>query len=90
MDQFEAAAKRHRMKEEARTEKKLKKIKEKDGTIEFKEEKADPEELKEEEIIDNSYDSEFEAEFFGQKDPELNKELGNLKGESESDSDDDD
>ena len=68
-------------------------MKEKNGTIDFKEEKANPEEIKEldnEDIIENSYDSEFEAEFFGQKDPELNKQLGNLKEEEQSNSDDSD
>jgi hypothetical protein len=29
-------------------------------------------------VEENEYDSEFEEEFFGKKDKDLNKELGNL------------
>ena len=47
-------------------------MKEKYGTIDFKEEKGDAEELNDDDVIENSYDSEFEAEFFGGKNKELN------------------
>ena len=66
-------------------------MKEKYGTIDFKEEKLgeneseildaqikrgeEPAKHNEDEVIENSYDSEFEAEFFGGKNPELNAEM---------------
>ena len=106
MDQFEAAAKRHRLKEEAAREKRDRKYKEKHGLLEIKgkENPYDSEEKEydqavateikvgqDDDIISNSYDSEFEAEFFGKKDPELNRKLGNRSFDKDaegSDSDD--
>ena len=91
MDEFEAAAKRHKLREAAKAEKKDRRMKEKYGTIDFKEEKGDAEELNDDDVIENSYDSEFEAEFFGGKNKELNAKADEiLQGEASSGSDSDD
>lgn len=44
MDEFEAAAKRHKIREAAKAEKKDRRMKEKYGVIDFKEEKLDEDE----------------------------------------------
>ena len=91
MDEFEAAAKRHKLREAAKAEKKDRRMKEKYGTIDFKEEKADDQPLNPDDVIENSYDSEFEAEFFGVKNKELNAKADEiLQGEASSGSDSDD
>ena len=107
MDQFEAAAKRHRLKEEAAREKRDRKYKEKTGFLEIKDKKENPYDSEEkeydqavateikigqddEDVISNSYDSEFEAEFFGKKDPELNRKLGNRSFDKDADGSDSD
>jgi hypothetical protein len=90
VDEFEAAAKRHKLKEEAAKEKKKLRQLAKAGDLMFKEDNPYDSEEKEYEAAEKahrkaidgeeaheegSYDSELEAEFFGKKDPEANKKL---------------
>ena len=88
LDKFEAAAKRHEMKQEAARQKAMRKktdimFKEKnpnpyDSDEDAQYEKAAVKDLQYEEgeeLEEKSYDSELEEEFFGKKDPELNGRL---------------
>lgn len=100
-DQIEAAAKKHKLREEAARERAERRKKQE--TVQFKENPYDSEEkeydedqkaekkyqqeLDGSEAEENSYDSEFEQEFFGKKDPELNKQLKNRRGSGEESDD---
>ena len=100
-DQIEAAAKKHKLREAAAKERADRRKKQ--GQVEFKENPYDSEEkeydenekaevkfqegLDDSEAEENTYDSEFEEEFFGKKDPDLNKQLKNRKGSDEASDD---
>ena len=80
LDQFEAAAKKHKLREAAHKKKAEKRKRENYGDLDFKSEDENPydseekeyEKDHEESVGEASYDSELEAEFFGKKDKERN------------------
>ena len=99
-DQFEAAAKKHKLREEAQRKKKEMKKRDKKGQLEYKSDEENPydseereydqmvnhdEPSDEEDEDHNTYDSELEEEFFGKKDPDLNKQLNNKREKTEND-----
>jgi len=92
-DQFEAAAKKHRLRADAQQKKAEKRKREKGGDLDFISENEDEnpydseeKEYQEDEKSNASYDSELEAEFFGKKDPEKNIAENNRREPEQIDS----